>query len=60
MNKCDNYRKYISLIIAISIYNNKGDKSAYRPFHSTETALLNVQNDFLVSLDSSKGVINPA
>jgi hypothetical protein len=32
-------------------------QSAYRPFHSTETALLRVQNDLLLSLDQSKGII---
>ena len=32
-------------------------QSAYRPAHSTETALLCVQNNILCSLDKSKGVI---
>jgi hypothetical protein len=32
-------------------------QSAYRPQHSTETALLKVQNDILQSLDSSQGII---
>ena len=32
-------------------------QSAYRPFHSTETALLKIENDILNSLDSSKGVL---
>ena len=32
-------------------------QSAYRPSHSTETALLKVQNDILRFLDSSQGVI---
>jgi hypothetical protein len=31
-------------------------QSAYRPAHSTETALLRVQNDILLSLDKSQGV----
>lgn len=29
-------------------------QSAYRPYHSTETALLRVQNDILVSMDEQK------
>ena len=32
-------------------------QSAYREFHSTETALLRVQNDLLLSVDDSGGVI---
>ena len=31
-------------------------QSAYRPLHSMETALLRVQNDILMQLDSGKGV----
>ena len=31
-------------------------QSAYKPFHSTETALLKVQNDILQSLDKKSGV----
>ena len=29
-------------------------QSAYRPFHSTETALLRVQNDILTSIDNKE------
>ena len=32
-------------------------QSAYRPFHSTETALLRVQNDILLALDNKKEAI---
>ena len=32
-------------------------QSAYKEFHSTETALLRVQNDILCSLDQTKSVI---
>ena len=32
-------------------------QSAYRPFHSTETALLRVQNDILLALDNNKEAI---
>jgi len=32
-------------------------QSAYRPLHSTETALLRVLNDMLISVDEGKGVI---
>ena len=32
-------------------------QSAYRPLHSTETALLCVLNDILVSVDKGNGVI---
>ena len=32
-------------------------QSAYRPYHSTETALLRVQNDILLALDQRKEVV---
>ena len=32
-------------------------QSAYRPKHSTETALLRIQNDVLLDLDANKGVV---
>ena len=32
-------------------------QSAYRPFHSTETALLRVQNDILTALDKRKEAV---
>ena len=32
-------------------------QSAYRPFHSTETALLKVQSDILLSMDGQKGTL---
>jgi len=32
-------------------------QSAYKPFHSTESALLKVQNDILTDIDNRKGVI---
>ena len=32
-------------------------QSAYRPNHSTETALLRIQNDILLDLDNKRGVI---
>ena len=32
-------------------------QSAYKKFHSTETALLRVQNDLLIALDSDGGVV---
>ena len=32
-------------------------QSAYKEFHSTETALLRVHNDILCSLDQNKSVI---
>ena len=32
-------------------------QSAYRPNHSTKTALLRIQNDFLLDLDNRRGVI---
>ena len=36
---------------------NKEHQSAYRTFHSNETALLNVQNDILQSLDQNNVTI---
>ena len=42
----------------MDIYNlHTPVQSAYRRGHSTETAILKIQNDILISLDSSKGVI---
>ena len=32
-------------------------QSAYKQFHSTETALIRVQNDILVNMDKKRGVI---
>ena len=39
--------------------NNLNEKmqSAYKPLHSTETALLRIQNDILLSLGNKRGVI---
>ena len=38
-----------------NLYNSF--QSAYRPFHSTETALLRISNDILLELDSKRAVI---
>ena len=36
---------------------NKVMQSAYKQFHSTETALIRVQNDIIVNMDKKRGVI---
>ena len=49
----------MSQVSGYSVFHNLLTKfqSAYRTLHSTETALLRVQNDILTSLDAGKGVI---
>ena len=39
--------------------NNLQEKfqSAYKPNHSTETALMRIQNDILMTLDNKRGVL---
>ena len=36
---------------------HKQFQSAYKPNHSTETALMRVQNDMLMTLDNKRGVV---
>ena len=54
--------KVLERIVAIRLDsqshpNSEKEQSAYKKFHSTETALLKIQNDILLSIDQQKCVL---
>ena len=65
-NDLKNYRpvsnlKFIEKAVAIQIKNHLSDhnlanhhKSAYKKYHSTESTLLKLQNDFLLNMDQGR------
>ena len=55
--------KVIEKVVGVRLFDHLRDndllepmQSAYKPCHSTETALLKAQNDILIDLDKDKGV----
>ena len=55
--------KVIKKVVAVRLFDHLRDndllepmQSAYKSCHSTETALLKVQNDILIDFDKGKGV----
>ena len=52
-------RVVLNKLIDHVLHNNLQEKfqSAYKPNHSTETALMRIQNDILMTLDNKRGVL---
>ena len=48
---------YILLAFCLQFFHLWSHKSAYRAFHSTETALVKIQNDILQFMDNNKTVL---